>query len=91
MDKMDDEHLVTGAGFGLAGFLLSLNSLGAQIRKGEMTASEAADIISRSRRFVDGNQFPGDPKIASFANEALKLAEQILSAASAQTPQKGPN
>jgi hypothetical protein len=88
VEANDDK--VASNGFGLAGFLLALNSLGARVRNGEMTLTEAADIISRSRRFLV-DSFPGDARVASFAENALKLAEQMLSAASAQKPSGGPN
>jgi hypothetical protein len=87
VEPSDDK--VASSGFGVVGFLLSLNSLGARVRNGEMTLTEVADIISRSRHFLDS--FPGDAKVASFAENALKLAEQMLSAASAQRPPGGPN
>jgi hypothetical protein len=76
-------------GFGLAGFLIARHTLGAQCQRREITGAEAASIIARSRHFLP--QFPGDPKIAEFADRALGLAEQMLSTASARKPTEGLN
>lgn len=88
---MTDDDATAAAGFGLAGFLLSLNSLGQRVRAGELKMEDAADILARSQHFLTSGMFPGDKKSAAFAGNALRLAEQMLTAATAQKPPTGAN
>ena len=85
---MNEENLFAEAGFGLAGFLLSLHALAIKTREGDFTASEVAEILSRSRKFVDAQRDSGNPQLVTTAIYALKMAEETLTAASTQRPRR---
>jgi hypothetical protein len=80
---------IAASGFGLAGFALTLYSIAQDVRSGRIPMAEAIEIISRARGFLA--RVPGDQAATSFAESALKDAEQMLSAALAQTPPVGPH
>jgi hypothetical protein len=84
-----DEGRTAAAGLGMAGFALALHSIGLDLRSGRISKADAIDIISRARGFL--SRVPGDEEVVSFAESALKDAEQVLSTALAQTPPAGPN
>jgi hypothetical protein len=84
-----DDYSIAANGFGLAGFALTLQSLAQGVRSGRIPMAEAVEIISRARGFLARIQ--GNHAATSFAQSALKDAEQMLSAALAQTPPSGPN
>jgi hypothetical protein len=83
------EERTAVAGFGMAGFALALQSIALDLRSGRISTADAVDIISRARGFL--SRVPGDRNVMSFAETALKDAEQMLSTALAQTPPAGPN
>jgi len=85
---MNDENLSEDAGFGLVGFLLSLHSLAVKTREGDLTASEVAEILSRSRKFIDTHRVSGNPQLVTTAVYALNMAEETLTAASIQRPKR---
>lgn len=88
---MPDSDQTPALGFGLAGFMLALHSLGARVRQGEISMDQARETISRSRQLLTSpGGFPGDPAVARFAERALQMAEQLLTVAAAQTPPAGP-
>jgi hypothetical protein len=84
-----NDKAIAADGYGLAGFLLIINSLSSQVRSGQLSKPEVIEIIGKSRSFLAS--FPGDPKVAAFAGDSLKLAETLLSASLAQTPSEGLN
>lgn len=84
-----DDNSIAADGFGVAGFALSLHSLAGDVRSGRISMGDAVDIISRSRGFLA--RVPSDRRTMTFAESALKDAEQMLSAALAQKPPVGPN
>jgi hypothetical protein len=79
-----DNDSVAANGFGLAGFALALHSLAHDVRSGRITMAEAVEIMSRARGFLA--RAPSEPTSTFFAENVLKDAEQMLSAALAQTP-----
>jgi hypothetical protein len=84
-----DNSRIAANGFGLAAFALALQSLAYDVRSGRIPLAEAVEIISRARGFL--SRVPGEQAATSFAESALKDAEQMLSAALAQTPPSGPH
>lgn len=84
-----NESVVAANGYGLAGFLLVINSLASDVKAGRISKPNVIEIIARSRAFL--GQFPGDQNVAAFAESSLKMAEQILSASLAETPPARPN
>jgi hypothetical protein len=86
MADQDDSRIAI-AGFGIAGFALALHSIASDVRSGRITMAEAVEIISHARGFLA--RVPGEQAATSFAKSVLKDAEQMLSAALAQTPPAG--
>jgi hypothetical protein len=84
MADQDNDSIAAANGFGLAGFALTLHSLAQDVRSERISMAEAVGIISRARGFLA--RVPGDQAATSFAESVLKDAEQMLSAALAQTP-----
>lgn len=86
-----EEQNAAASGFGLAGFLIQVNTLGALVRAGILQMSTAADILTRARSATERLGLPGDAMVQKYAHLALEQAEQVLRAAAAEKPQTGPH
>jgi hypothetical protein len=76
-------------GFALAGFMLSMQSLAARVRTGEMKADDARDIVLRAAT-MPTDAFPGGPGVVEFAHAMLGTAMKAIDEAAADRAGKPP-
>jgi len=78
-------------GLALASFLITVQTLGALVRNGQITMDGAREVITRSRLSLEVLGFPGEPEVTQIALRRLGSVESLLALATAPLPPGKPN
>jgi hypothetical protein len=78
-------------GFSIAAIVLATSVLDASIRRGDITAAGAKDVISNALIFLQKRPpgVPDEALVFGVAARALQLAEAFLAMAAAERPPQG--